>query len=63
MSQPILEMKVMYRRLSQQRFDDAQAFQTAFMKAEPQVTIFTYGDPAALRGSAGVTDTAKEPAQ
>jgi hypothetical protein len=61
--QPVLEMKVIYRRLSQQHYDDAQAFQTAFMKAEPQVVTFTYVDPAAIRGNAGVTYTAKEPAQ
>ena len=60
--QPTLEMKVIYRKLPKQRYDDAHAFQTAFMKTEPQVATFTYVDATAVHGSSGVTRTAKEPA-
>jgi hypothetical protein len=60
--QPTLEMKVIYRKLPKQRYDDAHAFQTAFMKTEPQVATFTYVNAAAVHGSSGLTRTAKEPA-
>jgi hypothetical protein len=61
--QPSLELKVIYRKLPKQTYEDGHAFQTAFLKTEPQIAIFTYVDEAAVRGSQGVTRTAMEPAE
>ncbi len=61
--QPSLELNVVYRRLPKQTFEDAVAFQTAFLRAEPQVASFTYFDPAAVRESPGLVRKAKEPAE
>ena len=61
--QPVLEMKVVYRRLPKQTFEDMNTFQTIFLKAEPQVATFTYLDSAAIQGRSEVSLTAKEPAE
>ncbi len=60
--QPALEMKVVYRKLPKQTFENANAFQTDFLKAEPQVATFTYLDLAAVQERPAVSLGAKEPA-